>query len=147
MRYLVHVINDSYAYDIGHSEVVLMPQTKHSGEKNWARTIDAFYLIEDATSETDAIVQVANKAKVVDQFNEEITSSEAFDRTIKGKEDGDEDYRSITLEGEMSYDESTRSHKVVAEMQFKKDSVHGDWIELHKIYFYVITQTGVVRIR
>lgn len=148
MRFLLHVIDEAsihaknesgeYKMDSGESEI---------GEQCDVSRSDCFYSVE-AKEYVEAVVSVANAAQIKNSKGETISLSQAFSDTKRETENASPDDDSFTVLTDIPYlfSNNTNSELLMAMCQIKRHDDESEWIELHRVYFYVVQHEKVIQI-
>lgn len=148
MRYIIHVIEDASQHEKNESGNYGLVQgiSLEESKCDILRT-DAFYTIE-ADSVIDAITLLSNTIRVKISSGEFILLSESFTETHKkmATTDFSDDAKSLIDDLNSKVVTASYSESYMASCQIPMEKNGEEWIELHKVYFYVLDENKIIEI-
>jgi len=149
MRYFVHAIdeasihkrkrNGSYGLIKGQSE---------NGKECQISSVDCFYAVE-AKSRIDAVVAVSEIARIKGSDGRFIKLADACLNTKNKIETADvtDDESVILTDKNLEYATNSESELLIATCQIARSEHKTKWIELHKVYFYVLKENKIIHVK
>ena len=149
MRFFIHVIDDASLHQkTENGEYEMVPGEDLEGSPCHIQRSDAFYITE-ADNYIDAVTKIANNIRIKNSDGENILLSESFTQTAKTfnvMDFGNVDNRSTIddIRAKISTNAYSQSFMASCQIPMKKDEEK--WIELHKVYFFVVEENKVMEV-
>jgi len=148
MRYIIHVIDDSSQHEKQENGKygIIQGISLEESVCDILRS-DVFYMVE-AENAIDAVTILANTIKVKKQNGEEIFLAESFTETHKriATTDFSNDSLSSIDDTNSKVITASYSESYMASCQVMMEKNGEKWVELHKVYFYVLEENKIIEV-
>jgi len=147
MRYIIHVIDDSSQHEKIETKYQLVKGISLEESVCDILRSDIFYMVE-AESTMEAVSILANTIKVRKQDGEEILLVESFSETHKSVSTTDfsSDDKANIDDTDSKVVTASYSESYMASCQVQMEKGEEKWIELHKVYFYVLEENKIIEV-
>jgi len=148
MKFLIHVIDECSKFVVEECSFKLEPAFSESQEPCEIQRSDCFYHIE-AKDFSEALIEVAQKIKILNEENEPINLAYKITENYKKLQSSDVGLKGSSVLDPMNFIVSniTSSNLTTTMCQVERSGDYGDWIENHKIYFYVLPVNKIVDLK
>lgn len=146
MRFLVHVVEETSI----HKKVEDQYQVQECevGENKTAHILlsDSFYVIE-AEEPVGAVIEIANIIRAEDEDGDRVKLGLLLKRQKEAEEsDKEVKNRLSSFINEYIVEDQTKSKLYSSTYEIMRESEDGPFLELHKIFFYVLPENEVMQI-
>jgi len=148
MRFIVHVIDEVSKFILEDGTYHVEPAISENQEPCDVQRTDCFYDISVKDS-SEAVVNVAQRIKVLDENDRPVNLSLKIAENYKkmqSAEIGPEDTSLLDAVG-LVFSNATHSNLTTTMCQIERRGEEGNWIEAHKIFFYVLPVNRIVDLK
>lgn len=148
MKFIVHVVDEVSKFIFSDGQYALDQAISENQEPCDMQRSDCFYSVE-AQEATEAVVDVAQRIKILDENDCPVNLAFKIAENYKKLQSAE-----IGPEGSALLDplnlvvsNATFSNLTTTVCQVRRNGEHGDWLENHKIFFYVSPVNRIIDLK
>jgi len=146
-KFFVHVIDDASQHEKTQNGTFKLIQGTSNNIPCDILRSDCLYFTEAETA-IDAVTNIANEVRITDSEGMQILLSAAFINTQKELVNVDFDSADNTIDDiDLKISLNGYEESFLASCQIPMEKDGESWIEFHKVYFYVIEDTKIIKVQ